>query len=152
MSLDKLQQIIEKELSNRKVYEDALDVVKSLQGLKQNERETIAAIDKLKKEIEKVKSDKDKADQDYLAVQQQILDMLNQTEAQVQEALNRAQQEAIQIKADAEKELVDLKKQVKAQKDKLADIEAGVVKANTEYDAISKAVETAKSKLKDLLA
>lgn len=138
MSLEKLEAIIEKELANRKVYEDAAFAVKELKGFKQS-------VESVKSEIKKLASEKESL--------VSAVEALNAKKAQVEkecaELLDKAKSDADAVKQSAK----DVAENVQAQaKEKLANLEAAAKVAAETLKATNDAVAVAKADLAEAQA
>jgi uncharacterized protein (DUF3084 family) len=148
MTIEKLKQIIEKELNNRKVYEDALEVVRSIEGLAQYEKET-------KANIVRAVADFDAAKKNLVAAEKELAD----AKAENIKVRAKAQEQGDAIVAKARAEADEYAAKTRGEVEKLTnqslqlsgDIELLTEKrskAQAEFDAVEKALAAARGKLK----
>ena len=135
MSLDKLEAIIEKEIVNRKVYEDAALAVKELKGFRQS-------VESAKAELKKLSAEKES----LLSSVESLQVKKAQMEKEAAYLVEKAKAEANALKQAAKDVCATLEAQ---SKEKMASMEAAVKEAAEELKKTNDAVALAKADLKD---
>jgi len=148
MTIEKLKQIIEKELNNRKVYEDALEVVRSIEGLAQYERETKANIVKAVADYDKAKVDLAAAEKELAAAKADTVKVRAKAQEQGDAIVAKARAEADEYADKVRGEVEKLTNQSLALSGEIELLSEKRSKAQLELDTVEKALSAAKGKLK----
>lgn len=123
MNIDKLLQIVEKELNARNVYKDAHDALMDIKGLAQLKGELTDKVAKLTKEIGITKTDLEAQHERLLETNASITKAEMIAEAIVKEAKEEAKKREAEAKSKAEK--IGLTKEAELQS-----LEAAIADAN----------------------
>ena len=141
--ITKARQMLAQEVSNRKVYADALEAVNALETLSTTKAEIEEAITALTAEKAQLDADCDKAALALTAAENKAKEIVFNAETEAARTVNAAVAKAKEIedesdkaKAEAETELDITTLSIGAKKEELAAVEAKIAEANNKLEAI----------------
>ncbi len=147
MSLDKVKQIIEKELVNRKVYEDALVAVDAIMAAKgQKESLDKQTADALKK-LDLVKKELDVENKELEKVKKQSEELKQAVAKELSAKKAKAEEEAAQILAQASAASSAINDKIALEKSNLSEIKKETAKALQELDRIKSELAAVRAKI-----
>lgn len=151
MELAKLKAILERELNERKLYKDALDVVATVEGLDQNKRELEAALEKVKKDV--LKAEIALADHENLIgkAQAEAFDIVMNAQMQADAVRTKAAADIHDAQEKAEEKADKAAAKVKALEAKAEELEAEIAAKAEELENLVDGVKQAKEKLAKFL-
>jgi hypothetical protein len=145
MSIDKLEQIVEKGLQERKVFEDAKDVIQELRGLMQNKQEIISSIVSLRAEKDDFLREVDKAAATALLNKEAADAIIVRAKEDAAALVTAAKKDADVLRGKAQ-EAADLLRQEKAA------LRKEIGELNAERAESAKALKVAEDSLNDVRA
>jgi len=141
--ITKARQMLAQEVSNRKVYADALEAVNALETLATTKAEIEEAITALTDEKAQLDADCDKAALSLTAAENKAKEILFNAETEAARTVNAAvakskkiEAESDKAKAEAETELEIATLSIGAKKEELAAVEAQIAEANKTLEGI----------------
>lgn len=151
MELAKLKSILERELNERKLYKDALDVITTVEGLDQNKRELEAALAKLNKEV--LKAEIALADHENLIgkAQAEAFEIVAKAELQADSVRAKAAADVHEAQQKAEEKADKAAAHVKALEAKSKKLEEEIAAKADELEKLVDGVKQAKEKLAKFL-
>lgn len=149
--MDKLLQIIEKGLSERKVFEDALIAVQEVAGLKQNKSELESSVKKLKAEKESLESAVEALAGHVEQSKSALKEKAEKAHADAQKVLDAASKQAADIVQTAKDRLFDLDRKAKAQEAYITNLAIEHAKSEKAKKELDSVLEKMRNSVKGLI-
>lgn len=149
--ISQLKAIIESELNKRKVYEDALEVVRTVERLKTTEEETKATLTQVLADIERLRNEKTDAERHIENAKEQCDAMIGKAKQDADAIIQNGHERAQALVDAAEAKMVGLKSERKRLEKEVDDLQAMAKEKRVEHDEIAAALSEAKTKLRGLI-
>lgn len=151
MDIAKIKQLLQKELNDRRVYEDAFDAVQSLEGLLQNQREIAASIDALKKEHAKQAAENGKMLESIDTMAKQAKEIQSAAQKNAASIVSEAKEKASEIVKKADAKMAKLESDAKKKETELSELVMKISEMTSDHEKIKAALAQSKEHLKGLL-